>query len=158
MRALVKQRLTAAAQEIFALFEGAVSEYEEQLCRLKEENQRQRELLDAVLKPELRLQRAGLCCTSTTHCTVTERPYVCSIYSARVMGQEVELLHRWSCCTGGAAAQVELGSKYGQHLTDSQEEVPPSSDQEDPAEPPHIKRSRRRRGAARRRRHHFLSL
>ncbi|KAE8282589.1 hypothetical protein D5F01_LYC20000 [Larimichthys crocea] len=108
MKALVKQRLTAAAQEIFELFERAVSEYEEQLCRLKEENERQRDLLDAVLKPELRLHRAGLCCTSTTHCTVTERPYVCSIYSVRVMGQEVELLHRWSCCTGGAAAQVEL--------------------------------------------------
>ncbi|KAG8004791.1 hypothetical protein GBF38_010583 [Nibea albiflora] len=81
MKALVKQRLTAAAQEIFELFEKTISEYEEQFCRLKEENERQRQLLDAVLKPELRLHRAGLYCASTTHYTVTERPYICSISS-----------------------------------------------------------------------------
>ncbi|XP_078031914.1 uncharacterized protein LOC117263686 [Epinephelus lanceolatus] len=48
LRALVKQRLTAAAEEIFGLFERTIAEYEEQLCRSKEENERQRKLLDAV--------------------------------------------------------------------------------------------------------------
>nr|XP_033493164.1 zinc finger protein 135-like [Epinephelus lanceolatus] len=58
LRALVKQRLTAAAEEIFGLFERTIAEYEEQLCRSKEENERQRKLLDAVYNPQLRLHRA----------------------------------------------------------------------------------------------------
>ncbi|XP_029284282.1 zinc finger protein 271-like [Cottoperca gobio] len=60
LRALVKQRLTAAAEEIFVLFERTIAEYEEELCRSKEENERQRKLLDAVLKPQLRLHRADV--------------------------------------------------------------------------------------------------
>lgn len=52
LRAFVNQRLTAAAEEIFELFERTISEYEEELCR-------QRKLLDAVLKPEVRLHKAG---------------------------------------------------------------------------------------------------
>ncbi|XP_039677173.1 zinc finger protein 79-like [Perca fluviatilis] len=48
LRALVKQRLTAAAEEIFGLFEATIAEYEEELCRSKEENERQRERMDAV--------------------------------------------------------------------------------------------------------------
>ncbi|XP_049424947.1 uncharacterized protein LOC125884164 isoform X1 [Epinephelus fuscoguttatus] len=58
LRALVKQRLTAAAEEIFGLVERTIAEYEEELCRSKEENERQRKLLDAVLNPQLRLHRA----------------------------------------------------------------------------------------------------
>ncbi|TNN61729.1 hypothetical protein EYF80_028091 [Liparis tanakae] len=57
---LVHQRLTAAAQEICGLLEGAMSEYEEELCALKEENQRNRKLLHAVLSPEVRVQRADV--------------------------------------------------------------------------------------------------
>ncbi|XP_078031907.1 uncharacterized protein LOC144467335 [Epinephelus lanceolatus] len=60
LRALVKQRLTAAAEEIFGLFERTIAEYEEQLCRSKEENERQRKLLDAVYNPQLRLHRADV--------------------------------------------------------------------------------------------------
>uniref|UniRef100_A0A672ZDD4 PiggyBac transposable element-derived protein domain-containing protein n=2 Tax=Sphaeramia orbicularis TaxID=375764 RepID=A0A672ZDD4_9TELE len=48
LRSLVEQRLTAAAEEIFGLFERTIAEYEEELCRTKEENQR-REQLKAVL-------------------------------------------------------------------------------------------------------------
>uniref|UniRef100_A0A8D0CQI7 C2H2-type domain-containing protein n=1 Tax=Sander lucioperca TaxID=283035 RepID=A0A8D0CQI7_SANLU len=59
LRALVKQRLTAAAEEIFGLFERTIAEYEEQLCRSKE-NERQRELLDAVSNPQRRLHRADV--------------------------------------------------------------------------------------------------
>ncbi|XP_032363830.1 oocyte zinc finger protein XlCOF8.4 [Etheostoma spectabile] len=61
LRALVEQRLTAAAEEIFGLFERTIAEYEEELCRSKEENERQRELLDAVFNPQLRVHRAGYC-------------------------------------------------------------------------------------------------
>ena len=56
---LVKQRLTAAAEEISGLFERTIAEYEEELCRSQEENERQRKLLDAVLQPRVQLHRAG---------------------------------------------------------------------------------------------------
>ncbi|XP_061746412.1 zinc finger and SCAN domain-containing protein 2-like [Nerophis ophidion] len=48
LRALVNQRLTAAVEEIFVVLERTIAEYEEELSRTKEENQRQRHLLDAV--------------------------------------------------------------------------------------------------------------
>ncbi|XP_034043154.1 zinc finger protein OZF-like isoform X2 [Thalassophryne amazonica] len=60
LRALVKQRLTAAAEEIFGLFERTIAEYEEELCRSKEENHRQRHLLDTVFNPDVHLQAADV--------------------------------------------------------------------------------------------------
>uniref|UniRef100_A0A3Q3F5T5 C2H2-type domain-containing protein n=1 Tax=Labrus bergylta TaxID=56723 RepID=A0A3Q3F5T5_9LABR len=53
LKCFVKQRLTAAAEEIFELFEKTISEYEEQMCQLKEENERQHKLLEAVSKAGL---------------------------------------------------------------------------------------------------------
>ncbi|XP_076589945.1 uncharacterized protein LOC143322556 [Chaetodon auriga] len=53
LRAFVKQRLTAAADEITEEFERTIAEYEEELCR-------QRKLLDAVFRPEVRLRREGV--------------------------------------------------------------------------------------------------
>ncbi|XP_045907131.1 zinc finger protein 287-like [Micropterus dolomieu] len=53
LRAFVQQRLSAAAEEIFELFERTIAEYEEELCG-------QRKLLDAVFKPEVRLHRADV--------------------------------------------------------------------------------------------------
>ena len=53
LRVFMKQRLTAAAEEIFELFERTIAEYEEELCR-------QRKLLDAVGQTEDRLHRQGL--------------------------------------------------------------------------------------------------
>ncbi|XP_034736165.1 zinc finger protein 699-like isoform X2 [Etheostoma cragini] len=58
LRALVHQRLTAAAEEIFGLFERTIAEHEEELCRFKKENERHRKLLHAVCNPEVRLHRA----------------------------------------------------------------------------------------------------
>ncbi|XP_071058562.1 serine-rich 25 kDa antigen protein-like [Pseudochaenichthys georgianus] len=55
---LKTQRLTA--EEIFALFEKTIAEYEEKLSRSKEENKRLQKLLDAVLQPQLRLHRADV--------------------------------------------------------------------------------------------------
>ncbi|XP_034560929.1 zinc finger protein OZF-like [Notolabrus celidotus] len=55
MRLLVNQRLTAAAEEIFELFERTIAEYEEQLRGSKEE---QLKLLDSVYNPEVQLHRA----------------------------------------------------------------------------------------------------
>ncbi|XP_068448856.1 zinc finger protein 200-like [Clinocottus analis] len=58
LRALVEQRLTAAAEEIFGLFERTIAEYEKELSASRDENERQRRLLDAVFNPQLRLHRA----------------------------------------------------------------------------------------------------
>ncbi|KAM6950308.1 uncharacterized protein PEZ65_023343 [Lycodopsis pacificus] len=60
LRSLVNQRLTVAVEEIFGLFERTIAEYEEELSGSKEENDRQRKLLDAVLNPVVRLQRADV--------------------------------------------------------------------------------------------------
>ncbi|XP_032393889.1 gastrula zinc finger protein XlCGF57.1 [Etheostoma spectabile] len=60
LNALVKQRLTAAVEEIFGLFERTIAEYEEERCRSKEENERQRKLLDAVFNPKLQLRRTDV--------------------------------------------------------------------------------------------------
>nr|XP_033933531.1 zinc finger protein Xfin-like [Pseudochaenichthys georgianus] len=57
---LVKQRLTAAAEDIFLLFERTIAEYEEELSRSKQENERHRNLLDAVLQPQLQIHRADV--------------------------------------------------------------------------------------------------
>ncbi|XP_037329934.2 uncharacterized protein LOC119219125 isoform X2 [Pungitius pungitius] len=59
LRALLTERLAAAAEEIVGLFEETVAEYEERAERSEREICRQRRLLDAVLKPEVRLHRAG---------------------------------------------------------------------------------------------------
>ncbi|XP_030267040.1 putative zinc finger and SCAN domain-containing protein 5C [Sparus aurata] len=53
LRVFMKQRLTAAAEEIFELFERTIAEYEEELCR-------QRKLLDAVTEPQVQLHGADV--------------------------------------------------------------------------------------------------
>ncbi|XP_040909624.1 uncharacterized protein LOC121192125 [Toxotes jaculatrix] len=58
LRALLTERLTAAAEEIIGLLEETVAEYEGRVERSEREICRQRRLLDAVLKPEVRLHRA----------------------------------------------------------------------------------------------------
>lgn len=60
MRDFVNQRLTAAAEEIFGMFERTIREYEDEL-------RRQRELLDAVLKPQVQVDRTGLSTISLSY-------------------------------------------------------------------------------------------
>ncbi|XP_054626309.1 zinc finger and SCAN domain-containing protein 12-like [Dunckerocampus dactyliophorus] len=61
LRALVNERLTAAVEEIFVVLERTIAEYEEELSRTKEENERQRQLLDAAFrKPQVELDRADI--------------------------------------------------------------------------------------------------
>ncbi|XP_061674630.1 gastrula zinc finger protein XlCGF57.1-like isoform X2 [Syngnathoides biaculeatus] len=50
LKELVRERLIAAADEIFGLFEGTIASYEEQLCRAREETERHRRQLEAVYK------------------------------------------------------------------------------------------------------------
>lgn len=65
LRSLVEQRLKTAVDDILGLFEGVIEEYQGQLCRAEQENQRQRKLLEAVLNPRVLLYRAGE--TSASH-------------------------------------------------------------------------------------------
>ncbi|XP_037633136.1 zinc finger protein 883-like isoform X2 [Sebastes umbrosus] len=53
LREFVNERLTAAAEEIFRVFEKTIFEYEEEIDR-------QRKLLDVVWKPEIKLHRIEL--------------------------------------------------------------------------------------------------
>ncbi|XP_034727542.1 B-cell CLL/lymphoma 6 member B protein-like isoform X2 [Etheostoma cragini] len=53
LREFVIERLTAAAEEIFGVFENTIIEYEEEIDR-------QRRMLDVVWKPEIKLQRIDL--------------------------------------------------------------------------------------------------
>ncbi|XP_054628555.1 uncharacterized protein LOC129179383 isoform X2 [Dunckerocampus dactyliophorus] len=59
LKELVKERLMAAADEIFALFERTIASYEEELCRTREENERQRQQLEAVSKTQRVLHIEG---------------------------------------------------------------------------------------------------
>ncbi|XP_041664829.1 zinc finger and SCAN domain-containing protein 2-like [Cheilinus undulatus] len=58
LRCLVNQRLTAAAEEVFEMFERTIADYEEKLRRSREENHRQQKLLSAVYNPEIHLDTA----------------------------------------------------------------------------------------------------
>ncbi|XP_053302016.1 gastrula zinc finger protein XlCGF57.1 isoform X1 [Pleuronectes platessa] len=60
LRPLLIERLKAAAEAIVGLFEETVAEYEDIVQRSEREICRQRRLLDAVLKPEVRLHRADV--------------------------------------------------------------------------------------------------
>nr|XP_057931575.1 zinc finger protein 568-like [Doryrhamphus excisus] len=60
LKSLVNQRLTAAVEEIFVVFEKTIAEYEEELSRTKVENERQRQLLDAFYKTQVVVHRADV--------------------------------------------------------------------------------------------------
>ncbi|XP_059205791.1 zinc finger protein 239-like [Centropristis striata] len=60
VRALVEQRLTAAAEEIFGPFARTIAECKEELHRSKEKNERQQKLLDAIFNPQPHLHRADV--------------------------------------------------------------------------------------------------
>lgn len=53
LKDLVRERLVAAADEIFGLFEKTIAAYEEQLRRATEETERHRRQLEAVCPPQM---------------------------------------------------------------------------------------------------------
>lgn len=59
LKAFVSERLKAVACEIFGAIEKTVTDYEEQACRLKEDNDRHRSLLDIILKTKLTQTEGG---------------------------------------------------------------------------------------------------
>ncbi|KAM6919940.1 uncharacterized protein PEZ65_011979 [Lycodopsis pacificus] len=158
LRCLVNQRLTAAAEEIFGLFERTIAEYEEELSRSKEENERQ---LRAVLIPQLRLHRADVQQLLVDKEEVPpeqqessldqedpepphikeeqedpEPPHIKDTDEKTGDSSDTDDSDDWKETRPGCSADV-------QQLLVDKEEVPPehqesSLDQEDP-EPPHIK-------------------
>ncbi|XP_077451302.1 uncharacterized protein LOC144070733 [Stigmatopora argus] len=57
LRAFLNQRLNVAVEEIIEVFERTVTDYEDQLCRAKEENERLRHLLDSLSVSQATLQQ-----------------------------------------------------------------------------------------------------
>uniref|UniRef100_A0A8D0CTA9 C2H2-type domain-containing protein n=1 Tax=Sander lucioperca TaxID=283035 RepID=A0A8D0CTA9_SANLU len=160
LRALVEQRLTAAAEEIFGLFERTIAEYEEELCRSKEENERQRELLDAVYNPQLRLHRAALPPDEKSQIVIKEEqeepelpPHIKEEQEEMWSSQEGEQLQglEEADITKFPFTPVPVKSEDDEErdveqLSGVKEEVPPeqqeyssSVDQQEPEPPPHIK-------------------
>ncbi|KAM6917435.1 uncharacterized protein PEZ65_013275 [Lycodopsis pacificus] len=116
LRYLVNQRLTAAEEEMFGLFEGTIAELEEELSRSKEQNERQRRLLDAVYNPAVRIQGAD-------------------VQQLLVVEEEVPPEQQeWS-------SSLDQEDPEPPHMKEEQEDPEPphiKEEQEDP-EPPHIK-------------------
>ena len=59
LKSLVNERLSAAAEEIFGTVEHILTEYEDEALSLKQEIDRKSRLLDMVLKPYIKVHRAG---------------------------------------------------------------------------------------------------
>ncbi|XP_077416802.1 uncharacterized protein LOC144048554 [Vanacampus margaritifer] len=60
LKELVRERLIAAADEIFGLFERTIASYEEQVFRAKEESERHRRHLEAVCKTQIVIRAEGV--------------------------------------------------------------------------------------------------
>lgn len=60
LKVFVSERLRAAASEIFGAVEKTITDYEEKCARLKEENDRNRSLLDIILKTKSH-KEGGFC-------------------------------------------------------------------------------------------------
>ncbi|XP_056156775.1 uncharacterized protein LOC130130934 [Lampris incognitus] len=60
LRGIVSERLSTAAQEIFAVVERTVNNYEEEASRLRQELERQRRHCHALLQPRVQLDSADL--------------------------------------------------------------------------------------------------
>ncbi|XP_054629005.1 zinc finger protein 135 isoform X2 [Dunckerocampus dactyliophorus] len=58
LKELVKERLMAAAEDIFAMFERTIASYEEELCQTREEKERHRRQLEAVYSVVLHVKDA----------------------------------------------------------------------------------------------------
>ncbi|XP_031709577.1 uncharacterized protein LOC116387023 isoform X3 [Anarrhichthys ocellatus] len=66
LKLFVSERLHAAASEIFGALEKTITDYEVKVTRLKEDNERNRSLLDIILKTKSRQKEAANPTKSTT--------------------------------------------------------------------------------------------
>ncbi|KAL7401580.1 hypothetical protein ABVT39_001664 [Epinephelus coioides] len=96
LREFVKERLTAAAEEILGAFKGTIVEYEEEIDR-------QRRLLDIVLKPEIKLHRTEL-----------PQQHVC---------KEEEVVTEQQLCTEERKSSVDQEEPEPPQIKEEEEEV-----------------------------------
>ncbi|KAJ0068993.1 hypothetical protein NL108_015759 [Boleophthalmus pectinirostris] len=127
LRALVKERLTAAAEDIFALFERTISEYEEELRLSKQENQRNQELLEA-LNPRVVLLRAGVQTASLSpdpglNQEIPETPQIKEEPEEQSVKQEEEQLPVCVPESGAVDVKTEESSLLQQRQTEAREDM-----------------------------------
>ncbi|XP_038580258.1 zinc finger protein 420-like [Micropterus salmoides] len=140
LRALLTERLAAAAEEIVGVFEETVAEYEARAERAEREVCRQRRLLEAVLKPEVRLHRAE--CPAD----VQEEEHEWSPSLDQEDPEPTQIKEKWSPSLDQEDPEpTQIKEKWSPSLdqedpepTHIKEKWSPSLDQEDP-EPTHIK-------------------
>ncbi|XP_077442684.1 uncharacterized protein LOC144064222 isoform X2 [Stigmatopora argus] len=60
LRTLLNARLSAAVEEIAVVFASTIAEYEEELCRSKQENERQRQQLNSVFSSKDKARKADV--------------------------------------------------------------------------------------------------
>ncbi|XP_061749003.1 gastrula zinc finger protein XlCGF8.2DB-like [Nerophis ophidion] len=115
LRVLVKQRLTAAVEEIFVVLERTIAEYEEELSRRKEENERQRQLLDALFsKHQVVAHRKG-------NSRAKRKKPLQPLIKEEMLGEHLEGLETFP------AIGVIVKSEYDEVRGESEEEPPSSS-------------------------------
>ncbi|KAM6942383.1 uncharacterized protein PEZ65_004263 [Lycodopsis pacificus] len=140
LRCLLNQRLTADDEEIFGLFERTMAEHEEEVSALKEQNERQRKLLDAVYNPQLRLHRADV---QQLLVVQEEVPPEQQEWSSSLDQEDPELPHIKEEQEEPEPPHIkeEQEDLEPPHIKGEQEDLEPphmNQEQEDP-EPPHIK-------------------
>ncbi|XP_078027307.1 uncharacterized protein LOC144464387 [Epinephelus lanceolatus] len=96
LREFVNERLTAAAEEILGVFQRSIVEYEEEIDR-------QRRLLDIVLKPEIKLHRTEL-----------PQQHVC---------KEEEVVPEQQLCIEERKSSVDQEEPEPPHIKEEEEEV-----------------------------------
>ncbi|XP_041664507.1 zinc finger protein 232-like [Cheilinus undulatus] len=118
LRSLVNQRLTAAAEEIFELFERTIAEYEEELYRSKE-NQQKRQ--DVEISPEEEIHRPDVLQMMTREGGVFPEQLERSSHLNQEIIQPLNIKEepeeRWSCqereqLQGAEEADINMFTSY----------------------------------------------
>ncbi|KAK7916088.1 hypothetical protein WMY93_011849 [Mugilogobius chulae] len=123
VRALMQERLTAAAEEIFALVERTIAEFADELRRSKEENQRKQQLLDSLLKPQLHTAAQGVQ-TDSVKQQIPETPQIKEEPEEQRLKQEEEQLPEFT---------AECVKSEEQQQTDNSSDTDNDEDWEPPA-------------------------
>ncbi|XP_056135131.1 oocyte zinc finger protein XlCOF6.1-like [Lampris incognitus] len=90
--------------DIFDEFERRIAVYEAEISRLKKENYRQRKLLDAVYKPEIRIRRLDL-----QQLLGFEEEWSPSLDQEETRPQHIKKEELWSIQEGGQLLRLEEG-------------------------------------------------
>ena len=67
LKSFVNERLSTAAEEICVVVERIITEYEDQAFSSKQQIEQQQRILDAVLKPDIKLHKTGSYSRLTTN-------------------------------------------------------------------------------------------